>query len=123
MPRPWASARPCSITKSRLIKIACPIDAHIRFRRDAQGKPVLENALGDGSPIRTYHMGQMVKLVSEREWRHPQRPIVQIVTPYLFLADEPVWISQLPPLYAYLPVPLPGVLIGGDTRSMSGLAL
>ena len=99
--------------ESRLIEIACPIDARIRFQRDAQGRPVLENALGDASPIRASHLGQMVKLVSEKEWRHPQRPIVQIITPYLFLADEPVWLTQLPPMHAYLPTPWPGVLIGG----------
>jgi hypothetical protein len=99
--------------ESRLIEVACPIDARIRFRRDEQGRPQLENALKDASPIRSTHLGQMVKLVGEREWRHPQRPIVQIVTPYLFLADEPVWLTQLPPLHAYSPVPLPGILIGG----------
>ncbi len=99
--------------ESRLVEIACPIDARIRLARDEQGRPQLENALKDASPIRSTHLGQMVKLVSEREWRHPQRPIVQIITPYLFLADEPVWLTQLPPLHAYCPVPLPGILIGG----------
>jgi hypothetical protein len=99
--------------ESRLVEVPCPIDARIRFKRDAQGRPVLENVLGDASPIRSGHLGQMVKLVSEREWRHPQRPIVQIITPYLFLADEPVWITQLPPMHAYAPVPWPGILVGG----------
>jgi hypothetical protein len=99
--------------ESRLIEVACPIDARIRFQRDAQGRAGLENALGDASPIRSMHLGQMVKLVSEKEWRHPQRPILQIITPYLFLADEPVWLTQLPPFHAYLPAPWPGVLIGG----------
>ncbi len=99
--------------ESRLVEVVCPIDAHIRFKRDAQGRPTLENVLGDASPIRSAHLGQMVKLVSEREWRHPQRPIVQIITPYLFLADEPVWITQLPPMHVYCPAPWPGILIGG----------
>jgi len=99
--------------ESRLIEVPCPIDAAIRLTRDAEGRPVLENALKDASPIRSSHLGQMVKLVGQREWRHPQRPIVQIITPYLFLADEPVWITQLPPFHAYSPAPLPGVLIGG----------
>jgi hypothetical protein len=99
--------------ESRLIEVACPIDARIRFRRDAQGRPTLENALGDASPIRSGHLAQMVKLLSEKEWRHPQRPIVQVITPYLFLADEPVWLTQLPPVHAYLPTPWPGLLISG----------
>jgi hypothetical protein len=99
--------------ESRLIEVVCPIDARIRFQRDAQGRAVLENVLGDASPIRSGHLSQMVKLLSEKEWRHPQRPIVQVITPYLFLADEPVWLTQLPPFHAYLPTPWPGLLISG----------
>ena len=99
--------------ESRLIEVPCPIDAQIRFQRDAQGRPGLHNALGDASPIRSKQLGDMVKLVSEREWRHPQRPIVQIITPYLFLADEAVWLSQIPPIHFYNPTPWPGTLIGG----------
>jgi hypothetical protein len=99
--------------ESRLIEVVCPIDARIRFQRDAQGRAVLENVLGDASPIRSGHLSQMVKLLTEKEWRHPQRPIVQVITPYLFLADEPVWLTQLPPFHAYLPTPWPGLLISG----------
>ena len=57
--------------ESRLIEITCPIDARIRFQRDARGRLVPENALGDASPIRSNHLGQMVKLVSEKDRRHP----------------------------------------------------
>lgn len=99
--------------ESRLIEVVYPIDARLRFQRDAQGRPVLENALGDASPIRSNHLSQMVRLLPEKEWRHPQRPIVQVITPYLFLADEPVWLTQLPPMHAYLPTPWPGLLICG----------
>ncbi len=98
---------------SRLIEVTCPIDARIRFQRDAQGRAKLENALGDASPIRARHLGQMLQLVDEREWRHPERPVLQVITPYLFLADEPVWLTQLPPVHAYCPNPWPGVLVGG----------
>ena len=38
---------------------------------------------------------------------------MQVITPYLFLADEPVWLTQLPPMHAYLPTPWPGLLICG----------
>ncbi len=52
----------------------------------------------------------------------PNRPIIQVMTPYIFLADEPVWITQLPPYYYYPQVPWPGVLIGGVSPSTSGRA-
>jgi len=55
----------------------------------------------------------MVSLIGQKEWRHPKRPIVQLVTPYLFIADEPVYMTQMPPFAHYRSPPLPGVLIGG----------
>jgi hypothetical protein len=54
-----------------------------------------------------------VKLVSEPEWRYADRPTVQIPTPYLFIADEPVFINQVPPFLDYLQRPWPGTLFGG----------
>ena len=55
----------------------------------------------------------MLSIVSRSEWRHPDRPIVQFVTPYIFVADEPVYIAQFPPFTGYHMNEWPGVLIGG----------
>lgn len=38
---------------------------------------------------------------------------MQILTPYVFLADEPVYLTQLPPFAHYREPQLPGTLIGG----------
>lgn len=99
--------------EARLYSVPCPIDARIGFRRDAEGKPQLFNADGDQASIRGKYLGQMLSLVAEREWRQPGRPIVQIVTPYVFLADEPVYMSQMPPFAQYRARPWPGILLGG----------
>ena len=56
---------------------------------------------------------ELVHLVAPKEWRDPNRPILQLLTPYLFLADEPVYMTQLPPICHYRNPPWPGVLIGG----------
>ncbi len=98
--------------EARLWEVPCPFDLQLRFRVD-EGKPVLVNVAGDHSAMRPKHMGQTVTLISPREWRHPKRPIVQIYTPYVFVADEPVYLSQMPPFIHYRDPPLPGVLIGG----------
>ena len=58
-------------------------------------------------------LAMMVVLVNRNEWRHPERPIVQVVTPYLFLADEQVYLSQTAPHLDFVAPALPGVLIGG----------
>ena len=99
--------------EARYFAVKCPMDFHIRFERDKDGKPLLRNVLGDKSALRGNKMAKLVNLVSEPEWRYKDRPTVQIITPYLFLADEPVFLSQVPPFFHYLRTPWPGTLFGG----------
>lgn len=100
--------------EARLFEIVCPVSMSLRVNLgSAKEPPTLINAAGDKSEIRPKHLGQMVTLVSRKEWRHPERPILQIVTPYLFLADEAVYMTQLPPICHYRSPSLPGVMIGG----------
>lgn len=93
--------------------VACPIDVHLRFQFDDKGQPSLINVPGEQSTIRAKHLNQMVVIVKRSEWRDPNRPIIQIMTPYLFLADETVYINQVPPYMHYIDPPWPGTLIGG----------
>lgn len=100
--------------EARLHEIRCPIDVRLRFDYDPKtNQPRLANAAGEQSSIRPKHLSQLVTIVGRPEWRHPDRPILQIATPYVFLADEPVYMMQLPPFCHYRSPPLPGLLIGG----------
>lgn len=99
--------------ESRLFEIPCPIDATLKFSFDPDGKPRLANLDGDEANIRGKHLGQMLAVVDRKEWRHPDRPVLQIITPYVFLSDEPVYLTQMPPFIDYPETRLPGVLIGG----------
>lgn len=99
--------------ESRYFVIKCPFNIHLAFDRDPDGKPLLKNVLGDKSPIRKKKLNELVSLVSEAEWRYKDRPTVQIKTPYLFISDEPVYISQIAPFMHYLSDPWPGTLFGG----------
>ncbi len=115
-PRHAKSASYCPAVvehEARLFEITCPIDLRVAFRRGEKGEPQLVNLDGDMANVRRKHLSQMMTLVSEREWRHPDRPMLQIFTPYVFLADEPVWAMQLPPISACLKDPWPGTLFGG----------
>ncbi len=80
--------------ESRYFVINCPFDFHLRFVRDAQGKPTLVNVLGDQSPVRTNKLRELLTLVNENEWRTPQIPILQLKLPYCFIADEVVYLPQ-----------------------------
>lgn len=99
--------------ESRYFTVKCPFDIHLAFERDSNGKPCLKNKIGEKSPVRTNKLGQVVTLVAEPEWRFKDRPTIQIKTPYLFVADEPVYINQTPPFMHYQPAPWPGTLFGG----------
>lgn len=99
--------------EARMFEVPCPIDLTLDFRRDDKGVPSLVNLDGDRSTIRNKHLNAMIAIVGQREWRHPERPVIQVVTPYVFVADEPVYMTQMPPITHYQKDPWPGTLIGG----------
>jgi hypothetical protein len=99
--------------EARMFEVLCPIDVNLGFRFDDQGKPALVNLDGDRSAIRPKALNDMLAIIGRREWRHPDRPIIQLITPYIFLADQPVYMTQLPPLIYYHMNKWPGVMVGG----------
>lgn len=99
--------------EARTFEVPCPLDLHLRFKFDERGQPQLINAAGANSAIRSRHLREMVAVMNRAEWRHPDRPVLQLVTPYTFVADEPVYMTQTPPYLAWRDPPLPGVMIGG----------
>ena len=106
--------------ESRYFLIKCPFDIHLRFERDKDGQPRLKNMAGQKSPVRSNKLSEAVRLVKEAEWRYPDRPTLQIQTPYLFIADEPVFINQVPPSSIIWRGPGPARCSAGGFRSMSG---
>ncbi|HET7715737.1 MAG TPA: hypothetical protein VFK86_08925, partial [Bauldia sp.] len=99
--------------EARLFEVPCPIDINLGFRFDKDERPAVVNLDGDRAAIRPATLNDMLAIVSRREWRHPDRPIIQLITPYIFVADETVYLTQLPPFTSYHMNAWPGVLIGG----------
>ncbi|MBR0800504.1 hypothetical protein JQ615_34590 [Bradyrhizobium jicamae] len=100
--------------EARIFQVNCPIDVQLRFKvNEKTNQPDLASTAGDLSTIRPQALSHMVKLVSPKEWRHPNRPVLQIMTPYIFLADEAVYMMQLPPFAYFSMTPLPGLMVGG----------
>ena len=99
--------------ESRYFMVKCPFDLHLGFSRDADGKARLVNRAGNASTIRANKLADAVVLVNEAEWRFPDRPTVQLVLPYCFIADEMVYLTQLSPFLHYRKEPLPGTIFGG----------
>ena len=99
--------------ESRYFVVKCPFDLHIGFARDDKGKPVLINRAGTASPVRSSKLNQVLTLVNEIEWRYPDRPTLQLSLPYCFIADEPVYLTQLGTFAHYRRDSLPGTIFGG----------
>lgn len=93
--------------------IPCPVDLTLRFERRPDGSLTLTDADGPQSAVRPVALRDMVVLHPQNEWRHPERPIVQIIAPYVFVADDPCFVVQTPPYLHYLPSGRPGVQICG----------
>lgn len=99
--------------ESRHFQIKCPFDLHLGFERDGDGVAVIVNRLGDQSPARSDVLEKHLHLTDEAEWRHPDRPTIQVSLPYIFVADEAVTLSVVAPWMHYREQPLPGTVFGG----------
>ena len=99
--------------ESRYVEVKCPIDLHVAFGRGKDGRPMLRNVLGHKSPVRSKKLTSLLHLVNEEEWRYADRPTLQLSLPYVFISDEPVYLSQVAPFMHYRADPWPGTIFGG----------
>jgi hypothetical protein len=98
--------------EARLFQIQCPFDLRLRMDMDKE-QPQLVDVDGRNSSVLGRSLAQMTQVFPRDLWRHPDRPLLQFNTPYTFVADEEVYLMQLPPLLHYSSPRWPGVVIGG----------
>ncbi|MEO0359136.1 MAG: hypothetical protein AAF386_12775, partial [Pseudomonadota bacterium] len=96
-----------------IVHLPQPFDLHIGFARDKNGKATMVNRAGKISPIRGNKLASVLHMTSEAEWRFPDRPTIQLKLPYLFIADEPVYVTQISAFAHYRKTQLPGTIFGG----------
>lgn len=99
--------------EARIIEVPCPVDIHLRFTRDKDGKPMLANGAGPRSAITKQKLNKLVTLAAPGQWRHQDRPVLQLSTPYRFISDDYVYMNQLPPYHHFRDDALPGTMICG----------
>ncbi|MEM7271229.1 MAG: hypothetical protein AAF401_18480, partial [Pseudomonadota bacterium] len=58
-------------------------------------------------------LNDLIHMTNEVEWRYPDRPTLQVSLPYIFIADEPVHMTQLDAFMDYRKTRLPGTIFGG----------
>ncbi len=99
--------------ESRYFLVRCPFDLNLEFVRDKDGRPAMRNLNGDKSGIRANKLRDKLHIAAEHEWRYADVPTLQLELPYVFIADEPVYMSQVAPFMHHLRHPLPGTIFGG----------
>jgi len=99
--------------ESRYFVVRCPYDLHLAFVRDKDGRAALRNLNGDKSAVRANKLREKLHITNEKEWRNPDVPTLQLELPYVFIADEPVYLSQVAPFMHYSKTPMPGTIFGG----------
>ncbi len=115
----WGSAKsvrncPASIDfDHRHFVIPAPVDITLHFERQSNGQLTLKDADGDNSGVRKNGLSELIILHPQNEWRHPERPLIQMLSPYIFVADDPCYIVQTAPYLHYFREPRPGVQMGG----------
>lgn len=109
-----ASACPAILNlENRLFEVACPFDLKLGFSETDFGDPAVTDLSGAMSPMRGQALDRLVVVSPREEWRHPERPVLQLRLPYLFVADETVYMAQLPPFQHYRSDPMPGLTLSG----------
>lgn len=99
--------------ESRYFMVRVPFDLQLGLTRDEKGKMCLRNLLGDKSAVRSATLSKILHVTTEKEWRYKDRPTIQVSLPYLFIADEPTYMTQLDAFMHYRKTPLPGTIFGG----------
>ncbi|RME98428.1 MAG: hypothetical protein D6773_14470 [Alphaproteobacteria bacterium] len=92
--------------------IPCPVDLHLRITTQ-DGKIQVTNVDGPMGGVRPGSLPQIMTFMPQSEWRHPSRPMLQLATPYIFVADDPIYVNQFPPYLHYPRHPWPGIQICG----------
>jgi hypothetical protein len=90
--------------------VSCPFTLALRCgRRGTNWEFRLDRRQSEIDPAAA---DRLFTFLPPREWRHPERPILQVQAPYVFVSDDEVELTQEPPHQHYMPG-RPGVIIGG----------
>lgn len=95
----------------RIFQIDCPFHMHLELEknRDSYDLFIVDKTTRIDRDIAS----KFIKLMPPEIWRNPARPVIQIFSPYIFFADEEVFMQQVSPFLDYSSQKWPGVLIPG----------
>jgi hypothetical protein len=96
---------------SSIYVIRSPFDVDLRCELMDDGCAV---SIGEKSSITAEKLAPLLKVHPRAEWRHPDRPLLQMMLNYYFISDEDVDLQYLSPLTtSFFKPPLPGLVLQG----------
>jgi hypothetical protein len=97
--------------RASLYVVPCAFSLSLRCTRQGSGWELRLDR--SQSELSVEAASRAVHLMPRREWRHPDRPVIQILAPYVFISDDDVELSQLPAYQHYFEERRPGILVAG----------
>ena len=88
-----------------LYQIPSPFKFHMSCKLTKEGEASV--TLHQDSTLMNKTFDQMIQIHHSNEWGTPSRPLLQILTQILFVADEDVWMETFMPIFHYRNNPLP----------------
>lgn len=97
--------------ESRYFEVTCPFDLRLRCEKNNEAFEIY--SVPDGTRVDEELIKQNLNLMPKDSWRSEDKPVIQIECPYAFIADEEVFLTQLPPFLSFNSSYWPGTLIAG----------
>jgi len=97
--------------ESRYFEITCPFDLRLRCEKKELDYEVY--SVPDGTRVDEELIKRNLNLMPKDSWRNQNHPVIQIECPYAFIADDEVYLTQLPPFLSFNSSYWPGTLISG----------
>lgn len=97
--------------EKRLFLIKCPFDIAIGIEKNGSNFDLFYDE--SRTRIDADLINRFVTFMPQNLWRKPDKPVFQLLLPYVFLCDEDCFLSQFPPFLHKQPNQWPGSIISG----------
>ena len=97
--------------ENRYFEVVCPFDLRLRCEKNNNEYEIY--SVPEGTRIDDDLIKQNLTLMPKDTWRENEKPVIQIECPYAFIADDEIFLTQLPPFIDFNSNYWPGTLISG----------
>lgn len=99
----------------RLWVVRSPFTFRLRVTHFEAGKGFryASEPVGNERPVADALLYRLIQTQAMETWESPNRPVMQLRLPYIFLSDHSVYVEQLPAFMSDIAARFPGIVYGG----------